>query len=327
MRRRDFIALLGCAMVAGPLGARAQQPAMPVIGLLSNRAPSEDAYRLAAFRQGLKQSGYVEGQNVAIEYRWADDQYDRLPAMAAELVRRPVAVLAAMAAPAAAAAKAATSEIPIVFESAGDPVADKLVASLNRPGGNMTGVASLNSQLAAKRLGLLHDMVPKATRIGILVNPANVPIAETMLRELSEAARSLGLQIRILNAATSREIEAAFESLEREPADALFVSPDPYLTSRRVQIAILAARYATPAVYSARDYVDAGGLMSYGTNVADSYRVVGTYIGRILKGAKPAELPVIQSSKFELVINLVTARTLRLTVPGDLLSIADEVIE
>jgi putative ABC transport system substrate-binding protein len=328
LRRRDFITLLGGAAAAWPIAARSQQPpAMPVIGLLSNRAAGEDAHLLAAFRQGLKQSGYVEGQNVAIEYRWADGQYDRLPAMAAELVRHPVAVIAAMAAPTAAAAKAATSKIPIVFESAGDPVAAKLVAGLNRPGGNITGVTTLNSEVAAKRLGLLHDMVPKATRIGILVNPANVSVAETMPRELSDAARALGLQIRIFNTATSREIEAAFESVDQEPTDALFIAPDAFLTSRRVQIAILAARYAIPAAYPVREFAEAGGLMSYGTNVADSYRVVGTYIGRILKGAKPAELPVIQSSKFELVINLATARTLRLTVPGDLLSIADEVIE
>jgi putative ABC transport system substrate-binding protein len=325
--RRDFITLLGGAAAGWPLAARAQQTAGPVVGLLSIRAAGEDAQLLAAFRQGLKQSGYVEGQNVAIEYRWADGQYDRLPAMAAELVRRPVAVIAGMGTPSAAAAKATTSKIPIVFQSAADPVTAQLVASLNRPGGNITGVTSLNSELAPKRLGLLHNMLPKATRIGILVNTANVSIAETMLKELSGAAHALGLQIRILNAATSREIEAAFESLEREPADALLVSPDPYLSSRRVQIAILAARYASPAVYPHRDYVEAGGLMSYGADVADSYRVAGVYTGRILKGAMPAELPVIQSSKFELVVNLATARTLRLTVSGDLLSIADEVIE
>jgi putative ABC transport system substrate-binding protein len=326
MRRRDFITLLG-GLAAWPLAARAQQRALPVVGVLYGGPAVDRSSNLGGFIRGLKEAGFVDGQNVAIEYRWVEGQYDRLPAMAAELVRRPVTVIAAMAGTAPAAAKAATSRIPIVFQTAGDPVAAGLVASLNRPGGNITGVTSLNSELTPKRLGLLHDMVPRATRIGVLVNPANVSVAETALRELSDAARALGLQIRMLNAGTSREIEAAFESLEREPADALLVSPDSYFTGRRVQIAILAARYATPAVYPHRDYVEAGGLMSYGADAVESYRAVGVYAGRILKGTKPTELPVIQSSKFELVINLATAKTLRLTVPGDLLSIADEVIE
>jgi len=327
MRRREFITLLGGSAAAWPLAARAQQKALPVVGLLYGGPAAERVSNVGGFIRGLKEAGFVEGQNVAIEYRYAEGQYDRLPAMAAELVRRSVAVIAALAGTASAAAKAATSEIPIVFQTAGDPVAAGLVASLNRPGGNITGVTSLNSELAPKRLSLLHDMVPRASRIGVLVNLANVSVAETALRELSDAGRVLGLQIRILNAGTSREIEAAFESLEREPADALLISPDSYFSGRRVQIAILAARYATPAVYPHRDYVEAGGLMSYGTDVIGSYRAAGVYAGRILKGTKPTELPVIQSSKFELVINLATAQTLRLIVPGDLLSIADEIIE
>jgi putative ABC transport system substrate-binding protein len=309
------------------VAARAQRAALPVVGFLYSGPAAERVSDVEAFIRGLKEAGFVEGQNVAIEYHWADGQYDRLPAMATELVRRPAAVIAAIGGTAPAAAKAATSKIPIVFQTAGDPVKAQLVASLNRPGGNITGITSLNSELAPKRLGLLHDMLPKATRIGVLVNPTNVLMTETTLRELSEGAHALGLQVRILNAGTSREIEAVFENFEREPVDALLVSPDVYFTARRVQIAIMAARYAIPAVYPHRDYVEAGGLMSYGTDVADSYRLVGVYAGRILKGAKPVELPVIQASKFELVINLATARTLRLAVPGDVLSIANEVID
>jgi putative tryptophan/tyrosine transport system substrate-binding protein len=253
MRRRDFISFVGGAAAAWPLAARAQRAALPVVGFLYSGPAAERASDVGAFIRGLKEAGFVEGQNVAIEYHWADGQYDRLPAMAAELVRRPVAVIAAIGGTAPAAAKAATSKIPIVFQTAGDPVTAQLVASLNRPGGNITGITSLNSDLASKRLGLLHDMLPKATRIGVLVNPTNVLMNETTLRELSEGARALGLQVRILNAGTSREIEAAFESFEPEPADALLVSTDVYFTARRVQIAIMAARYAIPAVYPHRD--------------------------------------------------------------------------
>ena len=301
---------------------------MPVIGFLHPTSPDAFADRLRAFRQGLKETGYVEGENVAIEYRWAEGQIDRLPALAAELVRRQVAVIAATGGTAAAlAAKAATTTIPIVFIVAEDPVRLGLVASLARPGGNLTGVNFFNAELAAKRLELLRELVPGAARVAVLVNPANATNAETTLRDVEPAARAMGLQIQVLNASTSREIDAAFATFARERPDALFVGGDAFFTSRRVQLAHLAARHAIPAIYAAREYAEVGGLMSYGANITDACRQVGVYAGRILKGAKPADLPVVQATKFELVINAETARMLGLTVPPTLLARADEVIE
>ena len=326
MRRREFITLLGGA-AAWPLVARAQQPAMPVIGFLDPRShQTSPADQLRAFRQGLKDTGYVEGENVAIEYRWAEDQYDRLPALAAELVRRRVAVIVTNGGSAAAfAAKAATTTIPIVFSVGEDPVRLGLVASLARPGGNLTGINLVISELTTKRLGLLRELVPGAARVAVLVNPANTANAETTLRDVEPAARAMGLQIQILQASTSREIEAAFATFVRERPDALFVGLD--FVSRRVQLVHLATRHAIPATYPLRDFAEVGGLMSYEVNITDALRQVGVYAGRILKDAKPADLPVVQSSKFELVINAVTARMLGLTVPPSLLSVADEVIE
>jgi putative ABC transport system substrate-binding protein len=327
MNRREFIALVGGA-AAWPLGARAQQPAMPVIGYLDPRSPHTIADQLRAFRQGLKDSGYVEGENVAIEYRWAEGQFDLLPALAAELVRRRVAVIATNGGPTAAfAAKAATTTIPIVFSVAEDPVSLGLVASLARPGGNLTGVNLVLGELTAKRLGLLRELVPGAARVAVLVNPANSTNAETTLRDVEPAARAVGLQIQLLKASTSQEIEAAFASFVRERPDALFVGHDTFLTSRRVQLVHLATRHAVPATYALRDFAEVGGLMSYGVNITDALRQLGVYAGRILKDAKPADLPVVQSSKFEMVINAVTAKMLGLEVPPTLLARADEVIE
>src|SRR5262245_1916364 len=326
LRRREFVTLLGGA-ATWPLAARAQQPGMPVIGLLDPRSPHMLATPLRGFRQGLKDAGYVEGENVALEYRWAENQMDRLPALAAELVRRQVSMIAASTPVAAFAAKAATTTIPIVFLVNEDPVGLGLVASLARPGGNATGINIFTAEVAAKRLDLLRELVPRATRVGVLVNPANVTSTESMLRDVTAAARAIGLQIRVLNASTSREIEAAFASFMHERPDALFVGTDPYFYSRRVQFAVLAAQHAIPATYSQRDFVEAGGLMSYGTNAEDAYRQMGVYAGRILKGTKPADLPVVQANKFELAINVPTARALGLTVPPSLLAIADEVIE
>jgi len=327
MRRREFITLLGSA-AASPLVAHAQPPAMPAIGLLDPRSPDTLADRLRGFRQGLKETGFVEGENIVIEYRWADNQMDRLPALASDLVRRRVALIAVPGGPdAALAAKAATTTIPIVFLVGEDPVRLGLVASLAQPGGNLTGINFFSGELTAKRLDLLRTLVPRAVQVAVLVNPASPKMTETTLRDLESAGRAMGLQIRVINASTSGEIAAAFAAFERERPDALLVGLDPFFSSRRVQLVQLAARYAVPASYVARDYVEVGGLLSYGGSIVDAWRQVGIYSGRVLKGAKPEELPVVQSSKLELVINVETARMLGLTVPPSLLGIADEVIE
>jgi putative ABC transport system substrate-binding protein len=326
MRRRYFITLLGGAAAAWPVAVRAQQSAMPVIGFLHPASPESYADQLRAFRQGLKEAGFVEGENVAIEYRWAENETDRLPALAAELVNRQVAVIAAPTTVAALAARTATATIPIVFMSPEDPVRQGLVASLARPGGNLTGINVFTGEVTAKRLELLREIVPKAARIAVLVNPKN-PSAEMTLRDVEPAAHAMGLQIQTFNASTSREINETFATFVRERPDAIFVSIDPFLNSRRAQLVNLAARHAIPATFSNRDFVEIGGLMSYGANLVDTIRQVGVYTGRILRGAKPAELPVVQASKFELVINAETARMLGLTLPSTLLSVADEVIE
>jgi putative ABC transport system substrate-binding protein len=323
--RREFITLLGGAAAAWPLAARAQQPAMPVVGFLNGGSP--DTSRVAAFRRGLNETGYVEGHNVAVEYRWAEGKYDQLPALARDLVRRQVTVIAATSSAAAMTAKTATTTIPIVFLVGEDPVKLGLVASLARPGGNLTGINFFANEVVTKRLALLHELVPNAVRIAVLVNPANASVAETVSRDIREAARARGLQIKVLNASTIREIDAAFATLESERANALFVAGEAFFTSRRVQFAVLAVRHTIPAIYSTREYPEVGGLMSYGTDVADRFRQAGVTTGQILKGAKPADLPVTQSTKFELVINLQTARSLGIEVPPAVLSIADEVIE
>jgi putative ABC transport system substrate-binding protein len=325
MRRRQLIALIGAAAAAWPLRARAQQQ-IPVIGYLSPHSPESEGFRLTAFRQGLGETGYIEGQNVAIEYRGAQGRYDRLPDLAADLVRRHVAVIAAVTIPLTFAAKAATSTIPIAFLAGVDPVQSGLVASLNRPGGNMTGVAILTAELAAKRLDLLHELVPTATVVALLVNPAD-PVTDVEMRTLQDAARSLGLQPHILRASSASEIDAAFGTIVELGAHALVVSTDPFFTDQHAQIVALAARDAVPAIYVWREYAAAGGLMSYGTDLADSFRQAGVYTGKILKGAKPADLPVEQVVKVELVINLATAKTLGLTISPALLGRADEVIE
>jgi putative ABC transport system substrate-binding protein len=321
IKRREFITGLGSA-AAWPLAARAQQPAVPVIGFVNSGSADASADQARAFRKGLSETGHVEGQNVTIEYHYLEGQFDRLTALMADLVRRRVAVIATPGVTAAAiAAKAATSTIPIVFGGGGDPVKLGLVASLARPGGNATGLNSLQAEVVTKRLALLHEMVPKAVRVAVLYDP------RSNLREVQEAARVIGLQIHVLNASTSREIDAAFASLAHERADALFVAPNAFFLSRRVQIVTLAARERIAASYSLRDFVVAGGLMSYGTDIADRFRQTGVYAGKILNGAKPADLPVLQPTKFEFVINLQTARLLGVEVPPTLLAIADEVIE
>src|SRR5262245_31679157 len=327
MRRREFITLIGGAAAAWPLTARAQQTAMPVIGMLDARSPGSTEVQLRAFRQGLKEIGYVEGENVAFEYRWADNQIDRLPTLAAELARRQVSIIAGSTPAVALAVKQATTTIPIVFLVNEDPVRLGLVASLARPGGNATGINILASELTAKRLDLLRELVPGVARVAVLVNPTNATSTESTLRDVTVAARAAGLQINVLNASTSPEIGAAFASLIRERPQALFVGNDAYFYSRRVQLTHLAMRHTIAAIYSQREFAEAGGLMSYGTNITDAYRQIGVYAGRILKGARPADLPVVQASKFELVINAETARMLGLAVPPTLLATADEVIE
>ena len=327
MRRRDFIALLGGAVAAWPLGAaHAQQPTMPVIGFLDLRSPGEAAYGAAAFREGLNEVGYVEGQNVAIEYRWAEGQVGRLPALAAELVLRRVAVIFAGSTPSVLATKAATTTIPIAFLSAGDPVQLGVVASFNRPGGNATGVNLFTTALESKKLELLHEVVPKAAMIGVLVDPSYVH-AETQSNDLQAAAGARGRQIHVVNASNESDINAAFVTLTQRRIGALLVTSIPIFTRLRDQLVALATRHAIPAIYGQREFIAAGGLMSYGTNLADAYRQVGVYTGQILKGEKTADLPVLQPTKFELVINLKTARALGIEVPLGLSAGADEVVE
>jgi len=322
MRRRSFITLLGGA-AAWPLAARAQQAA-PIVAFISGRSAGDDANYGAAFRNGLSETGTIAGQGATVEYHWLDGRYDQLPAIMADLVHRRVAVITTVVAPAAHAAKAATATIPIVFGVGEDPVSTGLVASLAHPGGNATGINFFNVEAVAKQLFLLHELVPKATRVAVLVNPAN---AQSTVQAASDAARTLGLEIRALEASTSREIDATFAALERERVDALLIAPDSFLSSRRVQFTILAANKGIPAVGIGRDAVEIGLLMNYGTDLIDTYRQVGIYAGQILKGARPADLPVIQATKFELAINLITAKALGLEVPASLLAIADEVIE
>jgi putative ABC transport system substrate-binding protein len=324
--RREFITLLGGA-AAWPLAARAQQPAVPLVGWLNSETPSGYAPMVAAFRQGLSEAGFVEGRNVTIEYRWAQGHNDRLPALAAELVRRPVAVLAAAGTPSALAAKAATTTIPIVFSTAADPVGEGLVVSLSRPGGNTTGVTNLGAELVQKEMEMLHQMVPTATVIAALVNPTNPALAEPATKDVQAAARTLGLQAHVIQASSERDIDTAFATLVRLRAGALLVCPDAFLLSRRDQIAALALRHAKPAIYFQREFAAAGGLMSYGPSVPDGYRQIGIYAGRILKGERPGDLPVQQSTKLDLVINLTTAKALGLDVPFYLQQLADEVIE
>ena len=326
MRRREFITLLGSGAVAWPLAARAQQPATPVIGFLRASTAAGTAHLLAALRRGLNELGFVEGQNLTIEYRWAEGQSARLPALAADLVSRPVAVIIAGASEASIAAKAATSTIPIVFVTAADPISSGLVASLNRPGGNATGVSYLTSALGAKRLELVHQMVPAAKSVAVLMNPGN-PTSGPLMRDVQAGAQVLGLQIQVTTVTNGDDLESVFAHLAQQRPGALIMSADPRFTARAAQIAALAARHALPVIYTTREFAEAGGLMSWGTSLTEQYRLAGTYAGKILKGAKPADLPVLQPDKYELTINLKTAKALGLDVPAQLLALADEVIE
>jgi putative ABC transport system substrate-binding protein len=327
LNRREFITLLGGAAAAWPLAAQAQRSAMPVVGFVSSRSLDGSSRHAAAFRKGLNEESYVEGQNVVVQYHWLGGEHSRLPSLMADLVRRRVDVIATPGDPPTAAAKAATSTIPIAFGVSEDPVVHGLVASLARPGGNATGVNFFTAEVIGKRLELLHEVVPKAVRVAVLVNPSNRPSTEATLREIPEAARVLGLQTQVLKATTSREIEAAFTEMTQDRAEALFVAPDGFFNDRRVQLATLTMRNRIPASYVSREVVEVGGLMSYGTDLIDMYRQIGAYTGRILKGAKPAELPVLQLSKFEFAINLQTARALGIEVPNSIQLLADEVIE
>ena len=328
MRRRDFITLIGTAAAAWPLAAHAQQTEKPVIGFLDGRLPDALANRLRGFHRGLREAGYVEGENVTVLYRYAENQIDRLPALADELTRRPVAVIVASGGPnVISAAKKATTTIPIVFLSGEDPARLGLVASLARPGGNLTGINFFNRELVGKQLGFLRELVVSANRIAVLVNPASTVVTETTLREAEITARAKELKIQVVHASTSREIDAAFDAFKRDRPDALFVAADPFFNSRRLQLSLLAMRHAIPAIYSGREYAEVGGLITYGSDITDTYRQAGIYVGRILKGAKPEDMPVVQADKLELIINAQSARALGLAVPQSLLVAADEVIE
>ena len=326
MRRREFITLLGAA-ATWPLSARAQQAATPVIGYLDSRSPDAVENRLGGFRRGLKEAGYIESENVIIVHRWAEDQTDRLPLLAADLVSRSVAAIVTAGVPSSLAAKAATTTVPIIFIVGNDPVQIGLVASHSRPGGNLTGVNIFTSELVAKRLEVLRDLLPKAKRMGVLVNPADAGATDVQLKEIDAAARAMGLQVQVHNADTRDELDAAFEAMGRDRPDAVFVGSSAFLNGRRVQLSQLSTFYRLPAIYALRDFVEVGGLISYGSDIIDSFRQAGRYVGRVLKGAKPGELPIVKADKFELVINTRTARMLSLTVPSSLLGRADEIID